>query len=88
MKKRIFSFLLALALIFSIQPIVNVSAEVHHPGTSSQDYVIPLPEDFVALNPTIYTYTADENSETVPFSSYVRQGKYSSASPSYTTDDE
>lgn len=88
MKKRIFSFLLALALIFSIQPIVTVSAEVHHPGTSSRDYVIPLPEDFVALNPTIYTYTADENSETVPFSSYVSQGKYSSASPSYTTDDE
>ena len=88
MKKRIFSFLLVLALICSIQPIVAVSAEVHHPGTSSNDYVIPLPEDFVALNPTIYTYTADENSEMVPFSSYVSQGKYSAASPSYTTDDE
>ena len=86
MKKRIFSFLLVLALICSIQPIVAVGAEIYNPGTSSKDYVIPLSGDFVGLNPTIYTYTADENSEMVPFSSYDSQGKYSSASPSYTTD--
>ena len=83
-KKIIWALLIAILLFSMLSMVVNAS----RPGTSSDSYVIPVSYDSVYLNPTIYTYTADSNSDKVSFSSYSNGGKKSSSSPSYSSGDD
>ena len=75
-----------LGLTSAIIPTVN--AATYEPSHLPGNQVTPRTGDVVNLNSTLYTYSADENQELVPFSSYSSQGRRPANQPEHITDQE